>query len=322
VKVLVTGATGFIGSQLVERLVADGRDVTAPARGEEKARFVSELGATPVIGDLHDRAVLESAVDGADLVVHLAGLVKARGEAEFLRVNREGTRVLVDVARRAGNVRFVLVSSLAAAGPSSPGRRRMADEPGQPVTAYGRSKLAAEEVVRSSGLPWTIVRPPMVYGPRDVEVFKLFKVVRRGFAPVFGDGSQELSAVYVADLVDALVACAGSDSAVEKIYCACHPEVFTGLELARAVARVLGREVRILRLPAPVARGALSLTESVARLAGKATILNRDKASEFLAPAWTGDPAPLERETGWRAAHDLNAGLEATAAWYRRHGWL
>lgn len=321
-KVLVTGATGFIGSHLVERLRADGHEVTALARGPKKAAAVERLGATAVEGDLRRQDGLDEAAAGAERVFHLAGLVKARDEAEYQEVNGEGTRRLAKAAARAGVSRFVLVSSMAAAGPSTPGRRGTVEDPPRPVTAYGRSKLAGERALRESDLAWTILRPPMVYGPRDVEVFKLFKMVRRGLAPVFGEGAQELSAIYAADLVEALVAAAAAPEAKGRNYCACHPEIFTTLELVRAVGRAMGRPVRVLRLSPAVARRVLGLTEALARLTGRATVLNRDKANEFLAPAWTGDPGPLEQETGWRGRFDLEAGLAASVAWYRRQGWI
>jgi nucleoside-diphosphate-sugar epimerase len=190
------------------------------------------------------------------------------------------------------------------------------------VTIYGRSKLAAEEVVRQGPLPWTILRPPMVYGPRDVEVLKVFRICRFGVAPVFGTGTQELSAVYGPDLAEALVAAGGAEAAVGRVYLPCHPELFTSEELVLAVSRTLGRRVRILYMGEGLARAVLGVTELSARLAGRATLLTRDKSREFFAPAWTGDPRPLEAETGWSAKHDLASGLAATAAWYREKGWI
>jgi nucleoside-diphosphate-sugar epimerase len=322
VKILVTGGTGFIGSHLIERLHAAGHEVVALARSSEKAEQVRNLGAEPFRADLRDPAALASAVRDIQAVFHVAGLVKARNEAEFLRVNRDGTRDLVVAAEAAGRSRFVLVSSLAAAGPSVPGTARKDDDPPAPVTAYGRSKLAAERVVRDCSLPWTIVRPPMVYGPRDTEVFKAFQAARYGIAPVFGAGDQELSAIHVADLVAALVAAGESDAAVGRTYCACHPERFTNLQFALGVAKAMGREARVLRLPGGLARAVLSCTGGIARLFGRATVLNRDKANEFLAPAWTCDPGPLTRDTGWVPRIDLAAGLAGTASWYREQGWI
>ena len=159
------------------------------------------------------------------------------------------------------------------------------------MTAYGRSKLAAEQVVTASPVAWSIVRPPMVYGPRDQEVLKVFRLARFGIAPVLGDGTQELSAVHGADLADALIAVGTSTGAIRGTYYACHPEVFTGAELARAVGEAMGKAPAVIRVPATIGRGVLMVTEAAARLAGRTTILTADKANEFFQPAWTGDPA-------------------------------
>jgi nucleoside-diphosphate-sugar epimerase len=274
------------------------------------------------MGDLHDSGALRRAAEGQHVVFHVAGVVAARNEAEFLRANRDGTANVVEASARAGRPRFVLVSSMAAAGPSSPGKPHRGDEPPRPVTAYGRSKLAAEAAVTGSALPWTIVRPPTVYGPRDQEVLKVFRLARWGLAPVFGDGSQELSAVHGGDLAEALVAAGLSDATIGKTYYACHPEVVTSAGLVRAIGAAMGRRVAILGVPRPVGRALLALTEAGARLTGQATVLTADKANEFFQAAWTGDPGPLSRDTGWRAARDLTAGLADTYHWYRSAGWL
>jgi dihydroflavonol-4-reductase len=321
-KALVTGATGFVGSHLVEALIARGDAVTALVRSPGKAALLNALGVPQVKGDLHDHAALRSATDGQDVIYHVAGLIAARSEAEFLHGNRDGTANLLEAARASGGApRFVLVSSMAAGGPSPRGVPLDGSQPSRPVTQYGRSKMAGEEVVRSSTLPWTIVRPPMVYGPRDREVLKVFKLAG-ALTPVFGDGSQELSAVYGPDLADALVAAGTAAGTVHRTYYACHPEVFSSGDLVRRIGALRGRQVRILPLPRWLAVAALSLTGTAARIAGKATILTPDKAHEFFQPAWTGDPAPLVRDSGWQPAHDLTAGLQATADWYRAHGWL
>ena len=275
-----------------------------------------------VPGDLHDRAALQLAVEGQDVVYHVAGVVAARSEADFMAANRDGTRNVIEAAERAGIARLVLVSSMAAAGPTIKGRPLRGDERPRPVTAYGRSKLAAEAAVTASRLAWSIVRPPMVYGPRDLEVLKVFRLAKLGLAPVFGDGTQELSAVHGADLADALIAAGTSAATVGRAYYACHPEIFTGAELARAVGRAMGRSPAIIRVPAPIGRGVLMLTEAAARLTGQTTILTADKANEFFQPAWTGDPEPLASDAGWRASRDLRTGLDETYQWYRTAGWL
>ncbi len=321
-KALVTGATGFVGSHLVEALRSAGHDVAALVRTPGKAAALAALGVEQTPGHLGNPDALARAVEGRDAIFHVAGLTAAVAETEYLRANRDGTHALIEAVERAGAGQFIYVSSMAAAGPAARGRPLQGHEPPAPVTAYGRSKLAGESVVRASRLPWTIVRPPMVYGPRDREVLKVFQLARLGLAPVFGDGTQELSAVHASDLARALMAVATAPAAVGATYYACHPETFTSAAFVRAVGHAAGTRVIVLRIPFTVGRLALAGTGAAARAAGRATILNADKANEFFQPAWTGDSAPLTRDTGWRAAHDLASGLADTWHWYRSARWL
>jgi nucleoside-diphosphate-sugar epimerase len=323
VRALVTGGTGFVGRHLVEHLRASGDEVTALVRSPSRGAPLAAAGARLEPGDLHDHGALARAVAGQDLIYHVAGAVAAPNESAYLAGNRDGTANVLAAAEAAGVRRFVFVSSLAAVGPSRKGAPHAGDVPPRPVTAYGRSKLAAEQVVRSSPVDWTIVRPPAVYGPRDRENFlAVFKGMRFGLAPVFGDGSMELSAVFAPDLAAALRASGVSTRTIGQVYYANHPEVITSAELVRTIAGAAGRTVRIVGLPEPVARGILAVTGAVARLAGRSTILNLDKANEFYQEAWSADPGALRRDAGWEARHDAAAGFAATYRWYREAGWL
>jgi nucleoside-diphosphate-sugar epimerase len=321
-KVLVTGATGFVGGHLVDALQDGSTEITVLARSHAKAAELVRRGVRVIAGDLHDAVGLEQATMAQDVVYHVAGVVAARNEAEFHRANEEGTRNLLTAVEGQDRARFVLVSSLAAAGPAQRGAPLTGTEPPHPVTAYGRSKLAAEQVVRSSSLPWSIIRPPIVYGPRDREVLKVFRLAKLGLAPVFGDGCQELSAVHAQDLARALIAVAATGTTVRKTYHACHPQIFTSQEMGQAVAAAMGRSVVTLRVPRAIGRGLLAVTEASAWLGGSATILTTDKANEFFQPAWTADPSPLTRDCGWHAQHDLASGMSDTYRWYRKAGWL
>jgi nucleoside-diphosphate-sugar epimerase len=176
--------------------------------------------------------------------------------------------------------------------------------------------------VRDSGLPFTIVRPPVVYGPRDAQLLRLFRLARLGVVPLLGDGRQELSLVHARDLAAALAAVAGADACVGRTYHAAHDEVLDQRALATLVADACGRRVLQVPLPQAAVRAVLRATGAAARLAGVPTLLGPDKAPEFLAEAWTCSSDAIARDAGWRAATAHADGLRETAAWYRAQGWL
>jgi nucleoside-diphosphate-sugar epimerase len=333
VKACVTGATGFLGSHLVEALLERGDEVTCLVRSPAKAhRVFSRSQPKLVAGDLTNANALRAACRGADVVFHIAGTIAGRNRAEFA-VNADGTRGVVEAAHAvAPNLwRFVYLSSLAAAGPSAKGRARVEDDPPAPISAYGESKLAGEQLAASSGLPWTIIRPPGVYGPRDIEFLRLFKFAAKGFGTVFGKGDQELSFIHVRDLVAAFLAVADHDVAGRTFFVS-HPEVVNAREFTKAVHRAVhssvpseerhARRLRIVAIPPWVVRPALRSTALITRLFGKSTVLTADKANDFLAAAWTCSPDALQHETGWRAQIALQQGTQETAQWYRANGWL
>lgn len=320
-NVVVTGATGFVGGHLVEALLARGDTVTALVRDAGRARDLARRGVRLVVGGFDQPGLLREAVTGQQIVYHVAGATAARSEAEFLVTNRDATANLL-AAIGTARPRLVLVSSLAAGGPTEPGHPLRGDEPPRPVTQYGRSKLAGEAVVRAGSVPWTIVRPPAVYGPGDREMLRVFRAARTGLAPVFGTGGQRLSLIYGPELAAALVAAGTTEATAGGTYYAAHAEELTSRQLVEIVGTVVGRRPLIVPLPAAVGKALLWLTDSTARLAGRTTLLTVDKAAEFLAPAWLADAAPLTAATGWRASVDFATGALRTAEWYRHQGWL
>jgi nucleoside-diphosphate-sugar epimerase len=322
VNVFVTGGTGFVGAHLVRALQARGDHVTCLVRRPQLAERLGWRHVQLVRGDLEDAAALRQGCADAELVFHVAGRIAARDAVHFMATNRDGTANLLEAAQERGITRFVLVSSLAAAGPSTPGRPIDESRPPAPVTDYGRSKLAAEVLVRAMPFPWTIVRPPVVYGEWDRGTLKIFQLARWRMTPVFGDGAQELSMIHAEDLAHALVAAGTSPGAQNRLYFAAHPTPTTSRALLVACGRALGTTPRVIPVPALVARTLLWTVGSLAHLAGRATLLSADKANEYLAPAWTCRGDALTRDTGWRARIDLEPGLARTAAWYREVGWL
>jgi len=325
VNAFVTGATGFVGAHLVQALLARGDVVTCLVRSPAKAAALAWPPAVRLVrGDLNDRAALAAGCAEADVVFHVAGQLAGRDLDHFLAANRDGTARVLEAAGTAARPprRFVYVSSLAAGGSTVPGHPIDESRPPAPVTDYGRSKLAGETLVRAAPFPWTIVRPPVVYGEWDRELVRVFRFARRGVAPVIGDGTQELSVIYAGDLAAALIAAATATATAGHLYYAAHPSTITSYGFVDAVGRAVGRRPLIVRLPGPLARGALWIVGSLASLAGRDTLLTADKANEFLAPAWTCSSEALSRDAGWRAVTDLESGLARTAAWYRTEGWV
>ncbi len=319
----MTGATGFVGAHLVKALRARGDSVTALVRRPALAELQGWGADVRLVnGDLNDEAALRAGCAGADVVYHVAGKIAARDMADFMATNRDGTANVLAAAHDGGARRVLYVSSLAVAGPTVPGHPVEETRPPAPVTDYGRSKLAGEVLVQAVRLPWTIVRPPLVYGEWDRGTLKIFQLAKHGILPLFGDGSQELSVIHAEDLANAIVAAATAPAAAGRVYFATHPATTTSRALALAVGQALGKRPRIIGMPPFVARGLLWATDTIAHIAGRATVLSVDKANEYLAPAWTCRGDALTRDTGWSASIGLETGLRRAANWYREVGWL
>jgi nucleoside-diphosphate-sugar epimerase len=322
VRAALTGGTGFVGGHLAEALVARGASVRALVRTPARAGRLRELGCRLVEGGLEDEAAIGRLVGGADVVFHVAGLVAARSPADFLRANRDGAARVAAAAARGGAGRLVLVSSLAVTGPSARGQRLDEGSGPGPVTAYGRSKQAGEAAVRASGVPYTIVRPPAVYGPHDRAFLAIFRAARRGIVPLLGSGEQEVTLVHARDLAEALVAASAPAATRGRTYHAGSEVPVTQRRLALAVGEAVGRRVRAVRLPAPIVRAALRAAGFAARAAGRTPLLDGDKANELLATGWACSSEALARDAGWRAAIPLAEGLAETARAYQEAGWL
>lgn len=323
-RALITGATGFVGRHLTERLAAEGWWVRALVRPTSDTRHLEQLGVELHRGDLADEAALRRASAGVDVVFHLAAVTGLRDEKDFARANIEGTRHLVSAVRRAEPRprRLVYLSSYAACGPAEPGRpRRPGDRPA-PLTEYGRSKLAGEEEVLrecEGALESVIVRAPAVYGPGDHALLPYFRLVRWGVAPSPAGGDRELHLIYAPDLALALARAAEVPAG---IYPVAEPVVHRWSGIVRAMAEGLGRRPLALPLPPALVRSAAALAEGAGALLRRTVVFNREKAREMLAPAWTCDLTGSEALLSAREATPLAEGVARTVEWYTRQGWL
>lgn len=324
-RVLVTGGTGFIGSHLIEALAAQGVQLRVLARRTSKVTHLIALGAELVEGGLDDPTALARAVHGVEMVFHLAAATRARSEREYYQVNAEGTRALVEAMRAAKPRprRLIYLSSLAAAGPARDRRPVGPGDAPQPITAYGRGKLAGEQFCldAASELEIVILRAPAVYGPRDRDLFLCFLLAARGILPVPRGPERWLQFIHSSDLVEALV-CAAVAVNAAGIYHVAEPQSYALSEITEWIAKAVGRRVRAVQVPLWLVRTAAAASEFAAATVGCATIFNREKAQELLAPGWLCETEMAKRDLGFEGRIPLPVGLTETAAWYREQGWL
>lgn len=301
-KIAITGGTGFVGQALIDRADADGVLVQALARKPQAGRD----GIEWIAGDLADRDALARLVEGVEAVIHVAGLTNAPNPAAFEVANVAGTLAVIEAARAAGVPRLVFVSSLSAR------------EPG--LSAYGASKARAERVVKASGLDWTIVRPPTVYGPRDKDVFELFRAAKWGVVPTPKEGRSSI--IHVDDLARLLLALVPGGEGVSHL--TFEPDDgrrggWTHYELARAIGWALGRRSKVIGLSRKTMEWAARVD---GKLRGAKAKLTLDRVGYMTHPDWVVSLGARVPAALWRPRIETREGLKATARWYRAQGWL
>jgi nucleoside-diphosphate-sugar epimerase len=323
---LVTGATGFIGSHLVDLLLSKGHTVRVLLRRTSSLEWLKGLPIELVYGDLFDMEALEKAVGGADYVFHSAGLTKAKTPEEYYRANQEGTRNLLNAAlSRAPRIRrFVQVSSQAAVGPSPTSAPITEEFPPNPLTTYGRSKRKAEEEVMevATRIPVTICRPPAVYGPRDRDIYEFFHTFGMGVQPIVGFKEKYVSLVHVSDLVHGILLAAESPKAEGQMYFISSERAYGWKEVGEVTRAAMGRGAFRVRIPEPLVYLISAFAEVGAKFSSKPALLNLEKARDMVQDYWTCDSSKAARDFGYRQEISLEAGIRGTVEWYKKQGWL
>jgi nucleoside-diphosphate-sugar epimerase len=327
-KVLLTGGSGFLGSYVAEQLCAEGHTVRALVRPRSDRRVLQKLGACEFApGAIEDPASLVKAVEGVEGIVHVAGIVKARNAEEFFAVNTQGTRNLVEAAlARGGLKRFVYVSSLAAVGPSADGTPVAENAEPHPVTAYGRSKLEAERAVLAVAdrMPVTVIRPPMIYGPRDRETLAFFTSVRNGVLPMMGDGGNTLSVIYAPDCAAAIVRAVSSNGAPSgRAYFVEDGSVYVWREALKEIESAMGKRAFVrVGLPMQLIQAAAAATQLWGKVTGTAQMLTLDKVKELKQRHWVCSGDGARKDLGWSPKVGWAQGVQEAVKWYRAEGWL
>src|SRR5690554_3600912 len=322
-NVFVTGGTGFVGSHLVDALIADPNynEIRCLVRTDDK--WLSGKNFTRIKGDLADLNLIAKALDGVDVIFHVAGVVRARTQQEFNRANVDATENLLRVAQKKGVSNIVVLSSLAGVGPSE-GVPLNESAPLNPVSMYGQSKKLMEELIRTIAKKTDsikIIRPPAVYGPREADIYTYFKSFSKGICPIVGDGNHpRISMVYVSDLVDGII------KASKKMDTGVHTYFISGKEdhnwnqIREVTSVVMNKKPLAIKLKPTLVKKISGLVESVASLFGQYPVINREKANEMVLE-WTCSSQKAIDELGYQPSVSLEEGISRTIHWYKKNNW-
>ena len=346
--ILVTGASGFIGSYIVQEGLDKGFEVWAGVRGTSSRGYLQDERIRFAQLDLSNPTLLRQQLcqykelmggKGWDYVVHAAGATKCLDEQDFYRTNTAGTQNLIDALRAEEMIprRFVFVSSLSIFGAirEKPVRKPTADNPWiyspilltdtpQPNTAYGKSKLQAEEYLqRQQDFPYTILRPTGVYGPREKDYFMMAKSIRQHIDFAVGYRPQEITFVYMMDVVQAIYKCMDAPDAEGKAYFLSDGEVYNSRRFSDLLQQYLGNPwVLHIKAPLWLLRIICQVSTRVSHITGKMNALNNDKFNILSQRNWQCDIEPARRDFGYRPQWKLEQGVPATIEWYKDNGWI
>jgi UDP-glucose 4-epimerase len=325
-KVLITGASGFLGFHLINAAIENNLEVYAAVRSKSNIQHLQELPIKFVELNFADTEDLNTIFleNNFDYVIHAAGTTKANTQQEYDLVNDQYTQNLALAAEKnKGQVkRFVFISSLAATGPLKGGEGKIREnQHPKPVTAYGKSKLSAEKNLEKVDLPTTILRPTAIYGPREKDIFLVNQYLSKGFEPYIGRAPQKLSFVYGKDVADLAVKVLSNQHA-NGIYNISDGNEYSRYDYAAIVKTLLGKKTLKLHLPVPVVKALLFAVEKFSKSLNKVPAVSNEKLNELMAENWICDIKKAREELDYLPAYNLEKGLAASIEWYKKNKWL
>ncbi len=324
-SVMLTGATGFIGSHIAERLIQ--KKITTHLFVRMRNRLIDsfeEMGATIHVGSHDDHKTLKESVKEADVIIHCAGATKALKEADYIEANVEFTENILGLLNK--RQRFIFLSSQAASGPSNSSIPTDEETRPNPVSYYGKSKLLAEirikQWAKENNNNYIILRPCIVYGPRERDIYNYFKLIKKGVLFLFGSGKKRFSIIHVEDLVNAIVACAEHASRGET-YFVSNDEAYSWEELGLIIKKALNKSHLLeLKIPEFIAYSAACIFDALSFATKKPIIINRQKIIEAKQPAWICSNRKIKDKLPWRPGIPFQKGIKQTADWYILKGWI
>lgn len=327
-KVLITGATGFVGSHVADILSSKGYQIRCIVRKTSNTRWVINKNYELIEASLDDSESLIKAVKGVDYIYHIAGLISAKNLDGYMRGNRDATRNLLNIVKEyAPNIkRFLYMSSLTASGPAASLDKPVNEEmPCRPITSYGKSKKAGEEVAKEfmNDLPITIVRAPAVFGPRDPATFSIFKAVKSGLGTFIGFKPKYVSLINVIDLANGIIQATEAENTVGETYFVSSEEFYTWDKLIPLMAKIMNKKHIIkLRLPHSIVLAAGAITELFGKFSSKPPVFNYEKGIDFIQDYWICSVDKAKRDFKYSQKINVETGFEETINWYKQNKWL
>ncbi|MFK7932801.1 MAG: NAD-dependent epimerase/dehydratase family protein [Saprospiraceae bacterium] len=328
-KILITGASGFIGSTLVEEaLKHEDWDVHAGVRTTSSRKYLTDQRIRFFEMNFSDVAELTEKLQAArfDYIIHNAGATAVPKKADYFRINTDYVKNLVQAQQATSQTleKFVFMSSLAAYGPADnfPNQKVEARYKPQPIDTYGESKLAAEQFLQSqTNLPHLIFRPTAVFGPRDKDIFQFFEIINRGLEAYIGTQEQRATFIYVKDLVRLVIAATRSE-VQQKSYFVADGNIYQTEDLGKHAKALLNKKTFKLKIPTGVVRVIAALLETGGKLTNTYPALNKEKVKILSAASWHCDVEPLHRDFNFQPQYNLETGLQETLKWYKENNWL
>lgn len=323
---VVTGANGFVGSHLVDLLIEKGFIVRCITRKSSNLKWLDGKNIEIYDCGLMDKPGLRHALQGAQYVFHVAGVVKSKTPEGYFQGNVETTRNLLDVSVENKDTvkRFLVVSSLTVSGPSPDGNPVNEKTECKPITTYGKSKLEEEKLALSYSdrLPITICRAPAVYGERDTEIFIYFNTFSKGLTTTIGFNKKSLSLIHVRDLVEGFYLAAMNDTAIGKTYFISSEKFYTWSEVNNITAEVLGKKAVVLKVPHSLVYSIAAIAQFFAKFQKNAATLNIEKAKDITQQYWICDTSEAMKDLGYRQKISIEEGIRRTIAWYKEMKWI
>ncbi len=324
-KIGVTGGAGFIGSHLIERLIRSGHEIRCLILPRQRCPWLKDYALEFVEGNILDEKSLAGFVTGLDVIVHLAGLTRARFDHEYFTVNAQGTLNLLHSIRAHNPVlsQFIAMSSQAAVGPSPDHVYISEDHPMNPMTPYGKSKAEVERTLTEGtvAVPYTIVRAPSVFGPRDFDFVSVFKMVQMGFKLVLGK-KNKLSFVYVKNLVEGISLMIGNPKALNQIFFISDDKALTWLEFNNFIEKAAGVRAHSLYIPEFVVSFASRYSSLKARLLKEPVLISKHKIEEMRQPYWMISNEKAKKELGYTPLYSTEEGIRESIPWYFNQRWV